>query len=384
MKFIHLGDIHIGKTLGEYNLIDDQRYILDQILGIIEERSVDAVLIAGDVYDRALPSEQAVELLDYFITNLADKGTKAYIISGNHDSDERLNYGRQFFAGRGIHIVSKFSGELEKVECEDEYGKLNICLLPFIKASQVRHYYPDEEIGSYDDAVRTVIEHAEIDYNERNILVAHQFVAGDENPVIAGSEGASVTNIGLVEKISCESLKDFDYVALGHIHSAQKVGYDNIRYSGSILKYSLSEVNSNKSVPVITLNAKGDMDIELVPLKPRRDLRHITGKLDQLLRSENITDTKDFMYVTLTDEDIINDAMGIIQHYYPYTVKLDYRNSHTMELEDLTIGEIEDNKSFDELISDFYKKMYGTDISSEELEIMMSVAREAGVVHEAD
>lgn len=384
MKFIHLGDLHIGKTLGDYNLIDDQKYLLDQILGIIKERSVDAVLIAGDVYDRALPSEAAVDLLDYFMSSLAENGTKAYIISGNHDSEERLNYGRKFFANRGIHIVSKFAGELEKIELEDEFGKLNVCLLPFIKASQVRHYYPDQEIDSYDAAVRTVIEHADIDYNERNILIAHQFVMGEDGPKIAGSEGASVTNVGLVEKISCESLKDFDYVALGHLHSAQQVGYESIRYSGSLLKYSLNEVNSDKSVPVITLKEKGDMEIELVPLKPMRDLRHITGKLDQLLRSENITDTNDFMYVTLTDEDMINDAMGIIQHYYPNTVKLDYRNSHTRELEDLSIGEIEDSKSFDELISDFYKKMYGKDISEEELEIMMSVAREAGVVHEAD
>lgn len=384
MKFIHLGDLHIGKTLGDYNLIDDQKYLLDQILGIIKDKSVDAVLIAGDVYDRALPSEAAVDLLDYFMSSLAENGTKAYIISGNHDSEERLNYGRKFFANKGIHIVSKFAGELEKIELEDEFGKLNICLLPFIKASQVRHYHPDQEIDSYDDAVRTVIEHADIDYNERNILIAHQFVTGEDGPKIAGSEGASVTNVGLVEKISCESLKDFDYVALGHLHSAQQVGYESIRYSGSLLKYSLNEVNSDKSVPVITLKEKGNMEIELVPLKPMRDLRHITGKLDQLLRSENITDTNDFMYVTLTDEDMINDAMGIIQHYYPNTVKLDYRNSHTRELEDLSIGEIEDSKSFDELISDFYKKMYGKDISEEELEIMMSVAREAGVVHEAD
>lgn len=384
MRFIHLGDLHIGKTLGDFNLIEDQRFLLDQILDLIKEKSVDGVLIAGDVYDRALPSEQAVELLDQFITSLAENGTKAYIISGNHDSEERLNYGRKFFANRGIHIVSKFAGELEKVVCEDEYGKLNVWLLPFIKASQVRHYFPDEEIGSYDDAVRTVIEHADIDYSERNILVAHQFVAGEDGPVIAGSEGASVTNIGLVEKISAESLRDFNYVALGHLHSAQQVGYENIRYSGSLMKYSLNEVNSKKSVPLITFKSKGDMELELVPLKPARDLRHITGKLDQLLRSENIKDPDDFMYVTLTDEDIINDAMGIIQHYYPNTVKLDYRNSHTQELEDITIGEIEDSKSFDELISDFYKKMYGRDISDEELEIMMSVAREAGVVHEAD
>jgi exonuclease SbcD len=383
MRFIHLGDLHLGKTLGEFSLIDDQKYVLDQILEAIREREVNGLLIAGDVYDRALPSEAAVELLDYFISRLAEIGTKTYIISGNHDSDERLNYGRRLFAGKGIHIVSKFEGKLEQFALEDDYGKLNICLLPFIKASQVRHYYPDAEISSYDDAVRTVIEHADIDQQQRNILVAHQFVAGEADPFIAGSEGATVTNVGLVEKISCESLKDFDYVALGHLHSPQRVGYEHIRYSGSLLKYSLSEVNSSKSFPVITIKEKGSVEIELVPLRPKRDLRHITGKLDQLLSKENITDTDDFIYATLTEEEIINDAMGIIQHYYPNTIKIDYRNSHTEELQTLDINEMTENKSFDELISDFYKMMYGTDISEEELEIMMSVAREAGVVHEA-
>ena len=384
MKFIHLGDLHIGKTLGEYNLIDDQKYLLDQILDIIKEKSVDAVLIAGDVYDRALPSEAAVDLLDYFISALAENGTKAFIISGNHDSEDRLNYGRKLFAGRGIHIVSKFYGKLGIYEEDDDYGKLNICLLPFIKASQVRYFYPDEEIGSYEDAVRTVIENANIDYSQRNILIAHQFVTGETDPAIAGSEGASVQNVGLVEKISCEAFKDFDYVALGHLHSPQKVGYENIRYSGSLMKYSLSEAYSNKSVPVINVKEKGNVEIEIIPLKPLRDLRHITGKLEQLLKSENITDPEDFMYVTLTDEDIINDAMSIVQQYYPSTVKIDYNNSHTKEIENFSIGEIAENKSFDELISDFYKKMYGTDISEEELKIMMDVAREAGVIHEAN
>ncbi len=384
MRFIHLGDLHIGKSLGEYNLIDDQKYLLEQILGLISERSVDAVLIAGDVYDRTLPSEAAVNLLDWFISSLAEAGIKTFIISGNHDSEDRLSYGKRLFSDKGIHIVSGFKGELEQFDLEDEYGRLKICMLPFIKASQVRYYYPDEDIPSYDDAVRTVIEHADIDYSGRNILVAHQFVTGEGDPKAAGSEGASVQNVGLIEKISFSSLKDFDYVALGHIHSPQRVGRDNIRYSGSLMKYSLSEANSSKSVPLITIRGKGDAEIELIPLRPMRDLRHITGKLVQLLSSENITDTDDFMYVTLTDEEIIDDAMNIIRQYYPNTVKIDYRNSHTKELEDFDISETADSKSFDELISDFYRKMYGTEISSDELGIMMSAAREAGVVHEAD
>lgn len=384
MKFIHLGDLHVGKTLGEYSLIEDQKYILDQILEIIRTREVEAALIAGDVYDRALPSEAAVSLLDYFLSRLSESGIGVYMISGNHDSEERLNYGSSLFSSRGVHIVSRFKGELQKYELEDEYGRLNVCLLPFVKASQVRYYYPDLEIGSYDDAVRTVIEQAQIDYDSRNILVAHQFVAGDTDPAIAGSEGASVQNIGLVEKISADSLKDFDYVALGHLHSPQGVGSGSIRYSGSPLKYSLSEAGTDKSVPVITVKEKGNVEIELVPLRPMRDLRHIKGRMEQLLGSENLKDTEDFIYVTLTNEEIINDAMNIVQQYYPSTVRIDYQNSHTREIEEFSAAEATEDKSFDELISDFYRMMYGEDISEEALEIMMSVAREAGVIHEAD
>ena len=384
MKIIHLGDLHLGKTLGEYSLVGDQEYILGQVLDIVKERDVDAVLIAGDVYDRSLPSEAAVNLLDGFISELAANEVKTFMISGNHDSEDRLEYGSRLFKSRGIYIASVFSGELAKVTTEDEFGELNVYMLPFIKASQVRHYHPDESIENYEDAVRTVIRQAEIDWSARNVLVAHQFVTGSTDPQIAGSEGVSVQNVGLVEQISSEAFKDFDYVALGHLHSPQRLGYDHIRYSGSPLKYSLNEATSSKSVPLIEIKEKGSAEVELIPLKPMRDLRHITGELDKLLRAENIVDPDDYMYVTLTDEEIISDVMGIVQQYYPNTVKIDYQNSHTKEIEDFDIGEIVSDKSFEEIISEFYLKMYGTEISGEELDVMLSVAREAGVVNEAN
>lgn len=384
MRMIHLGDLHIGKNLGEYSLIDDQKYILDQILDIIRDREVQAVIIAGDVYDRSIPTEAAVNLLDYFISELADREIGTYIISGNHDSDSRLEYGSRLFSSREIHIASGFSGELIKRTARDEFGEINIYMLPFVKASQVRHYYPESKIENYEDAVRAVLEHTDIDYAARNILVAHQFVVGISDPQIAGSESASVQNVGLVEKISSEIFRKFDYVALGHLHSPQSIGCDHIRYSGSILKYSLAEAESDKSVPLITIGEKGTVETELIPLKPQKDLRHITGRLKQLLSPENIVDPDDYMYVTLTDEEIINDVMGIVQQYYPNTVKIDYHNSHTKELEDFDIGEIVIDKSFEELIADFYMKMYGTGISSEELDVILSAAREAGVINEAD
>ena len=385
MKFLHLGDLHIGKLLGEFNLIEDQKYILDQILGIAQKHSVDAILIAGDVYDKSIPSEDAVRLFDYFICKLADMKIKAFIISGNHDSDERLNFGSSLFEANELYICAKYEGKLYKHELEDENGKINVYLLPFVKASQVKHFFPEEEIDSYDAAVRTVLDNARIDKKERNVLVAHQFVAGKgEDPIPGGSESAAVLNVGLVEKIGVDCFKNFDYVALGHIHSPQRVGREEIRYSGSPLKYSVSEVKNDKSVPIITLGKKGDVSVELVNLKPFRDLRHLKGKMEQLLDKKNIKDPNDFIYATLTDEDTINDAMGIFQQYYPNTVKIDYDNAHTREIEQVDFSQIAENKTFPELISDFYELMYACDISEEEMSLMNEVAKEAGIINEAD
>ena len=385
MKFLHLGDLHLGKTLGDFDLITDQKYMLDQIMGIIEKEAVDAVLIAGDVYDKAIPSEAATNLLDYTLSKLAKMGVKTYLISGNHDSDERLNYGSSLFHSNDIFISAKFDGTLHKYELGEGKEKVNVFLLPFVKASQVKHYFPDEEIESYDDAVRTVIEHADIDEKERNILVAHQFVAGrGEDPALGGSESAGTQSVGLVEKIGYDCFDKFDYVALGHIHSPQRVGRDEVRYSGSMLKYSLSEAGNDKTVPIITVSGKEKVKIELVPLKPMRNLRHIRGQVKDLLDKENVKSPEDFIYATLTDEEVINDAMGLFQQTYPNTVKIDYDNSHTREIEQVDISRIAENKTFSELIGDFYKLMYGCEITDEEMEVMRMAAREAGVVDETD
>lgn len=385
MKLMHLGDLHLGKSLGDFDLNEDQKYILDQILGIIDEREVDGILIAGDVYDRAVPSESATNLLDYFLKCLADKKVKTFMISGNHDSDDRLNYGSSLFAANHIYISAQFMGNLYRQTVIDEHGEADIYLLPFVKASQVRHFYPEEKIESYDDAVRTILAHAQIDPGKRNILVAHQFVAGKgADPELGGSESAGTQSVGLVEKIGYDCFDGFDYVALGHIHSPQSVGRKEVRYSGSPLKYSLSEVGNDKSVPVITLGEKGDVDIELVKLRPMRDMRHLKGPIEKLLDRENITSPEDFIYATLTNEDIIDDAMGILQQVYPNTVKIDYDNSRTREIDRIDIANIADQKSFDELIGDFYRKMYGCDISEEEMQVMKEAAKEAGVIDETD
>ena len=385
MRLIHLGDLHLGKSLGDFDLIEDQQYILDQILEIVDKEMIDGVLIAGDVYDRAIPSEGATNLLDYFLKSLAERKVKTFMISGNHDSDDRLNYGSSLFEANQIYISAQFKRNLYKQTVSDKYGEVNIYLLPFVKASQVRHFYPDEKIENYDAAVRTILQHAEIDFNKRNIIVAHQFVAGKgADPELGGSEGAGTQSVGLVEKIGYDCFDGFDYVALGHIHSPQSVGREEVRYSGSPLKYSLSEVNNDKSVPLITLGEKGDVKIELLELRPLRDMRHLRGPVEKLLDKENIVRPEDFIYATLTNEDLINDAMGIMQQVYPNTVKIDYDNSRTREVDQIDITAITEQKTFDELISDFYRKMYNCEISEEELQVMMEAAKEAGVIDETD
>lgn len=384
MKFLHLGDLHLGKSLFDFDLIEDQKYILDQILDIADKESVDGVLIAGDVYDKSVPSEAATRLLDYFLVALTKRKIKVCMVSGNHDSDDRLNYGSTLFATNQIFISAVFDGTLHRQSFADGDTEIDIYMLPFVKASQVKHYFPDENIVSYDDAVRTIIRSADINKNKKNILVAHQFVSGrGEDPALAGSESVGTQSVGTVEKIGYDCFDVFDYVALGHIHSPQRVGREEIRYAGSPLKYSLSEVNNEKSVPLITVTAEEGVKIELVPLKPMRDVRHIKGTLKELLDKKNIKAPEDFIYATLTDEDIVNDAMGIFQQIYPNTVRIDYDNSHTRQIEQVDISRIAENKTFPELIGDFYRLMYGCEMTEEEMDVMRTAAREAGVINEA-
>jgi len=366
-------------------MIEDQEYILKQILTMIPQYNIDAVLIAGDIYDKPVPSEEAVKLLDNFLCRLSETGVETFLISGNHDSDERLNFGSSLFEANEIYISAKYGGTLYKKECNDEFGKINIYLLPFVKASQVKFFYPDEKIDSYDDAVKVVLAHADIDVSERNILVAHQFVTGkSEEPKFGGSESAAVLNVGTIEKIGVDCFDDFDYVALGHIHSPQKIGRETVRYSGSILKYSFSEVNNDKSVPVITLGRKGEVGVSLVPLKPLRDMRHLKGKMAQLLDRKNIVSPEDYIYVTLTDEDPVNHVMDIFRQHYKNTMKVIYDNAHTREEGQVDFAKITQEKTYPELLSDFYQMMYGCKISAEEMEIMKEIAREAGIVNETD
>ncbi len=383
MKFLHVADLHLGRSLLDFDLKEDQGYILDRIFQMAVEQKADAIFITGDVYDKSVPSEWAVRLLNEFISRLSHAQIAVFMISGNHDSDERLNFGSELFCEKRIYIGAKYEETLRVQRVADAYGAVNVYLLPFVKASQVRHFLPDAKIETYEDAVRAILTESKVDPAERNVILAHQFVTGgSKGPALGGSEGASVQNVGLVEEISYTCFDAFDYAALGHIHAPQKTGREGVRYAGSPLKYSLSEIHNEKSVPVVTLEEKGKVHIELLPLKPLRDVRHVKGTKEQLLAPEHITDPEDYMYVTLTDEHILPDIMNVFQQFYPHTVRIDYDNAHTRAMEQVDLSAIAENRSFQELIREFYEQIYGCEISEEEMEVMEQAAKEAGIFDE--
>lgn len=380
MKFIHLGDLHLGKNVNEFSMIGDQKYILNEIIEIIKKESVDAVLIAGDIYDRSIPSEEAVKLFDAFLTKLSEMGKAVFAISGNHDSDERLNFGSRLFTANQIYIAGRYDGEIEHIDIEDEHGVIHVWLMPYVKASRVAHFYPEDDTSTYDAAFRTAIGKCNVNLSDRNVILVHQFVTGkSEEPELAGSESAML-HVGTIEKIGSDCFDEFDYVAMGHIHGCQAVGRETCRYAGSPLKYSLNqrEINSEKTVPVITMSEKGNVKVEKFRLKPLREVRRIKGKLKELL--ENAVDTDDYIYATLTDEAVQFDAMARLQEVYPNTMKLDYDNETTRALQEFDGEADTEGKSFQELVFDFYKLINGSEPSEEEWKIMQEVAKEAGVV----
>ena len=380
MKLLHLADLHLGKIVKDFNMVDDQRYMLNKVIELIKSENIDAVMIAGDVYDRSIPSEDAVQLFDDFIYELTEIPVKVFLISGNHDSDERLNFGSRIFVEKGVFFAAKYEGNLYKKTLEDEFGPINFYLMPFIKAAQVRAFFPDSEIKNYDDAVRTVLKNSDINTDERNIILAHQFVAGRSGEIaLSGSEGVATKHVGLVEQIGFDVFDDFDYAALGHIHKAQAVGREEVRYSGTLLKYHVDEVDDVKSVPIVTIGEKGSVSIEFKEIKPKREMRLLKGTLKQLLSPENITNADDYIIAVLTDEEPVLDVMNIFRQYYPNTMHLSYEFEKSISEEMVDIDRLTEMKSFPELISEFYSQMYGMEISDEELKLMNKIAEEVDV-----
>ena len=326
MKFLHLADLHLGKRVNGFSMLEDQAHILRQILAILDDEQPDGVLIAGDVYDKSVPSVEAVGLLDGFLTELRTRGVPVLLISGNHDSPERLAFGGRVMDSCGIHISPVYDGALAPVTLHDEFGPVHVWLLPFVKPAHVRRWFPDADIESYTDAMAEAVAHMDIDTAARNVLVTHQFVTGGAR---SGSEELSV---GGTDNVDSGVFAPFDYVALGHLHGAQHIGRETIRYAGSPLKYSFSEARQHKSVTVVTLGEKGDVQVRTVALTPLRELREIRGSYDELTaRSfyEHTTYRSDYLHLILTDEQDVYDAVGRLRAIYPYLMTLDYDNART-------------------------------------------------------
>lgn len=344
MKLIHLSDLHLGKRLNEISLLEDQRYILEEICQILWQEQPDAVIIAGDVYDKSIPSAESVQLFDEFLSRLAAMELTVLLISGNHDSPERVSFGASLMQRSRVYIAPVFDGTISPVTLHDKYGEVRCYLLPFVRPAHVRACYPDEEINDYEDAVRTVLAHIPLDQTVRNVLVTHQFVAGASLCEVQERE------IGGTDQVSAALFADFDYTALGHIHRPQSIDSETIRYCGSPLQYSLSEMGYAKSVTAVELGEKGSVSAREIPLKPLRALREIRGTYLELTEKKNYenTNTEDYLHIVLTDEEDVPDAIGKLRMIYPNLMKLDYDNQRTRTSRQITgADDAQEQKPFD-------------------------------------
>lgn len=351
MKLIHLSDLHLGKRVCEMSMLEDQAYILREILGIVEDTRPDALLISGDVYDKSVPSAEAVTVFDDFLCRLAARKLPVLIISGNHDSPERLSFGGRLMEGSGIHISPVYDGNIRPITLRDGFGEVHFWLLPFLKPVHVRSVFPEENIESYTDACAAAVAHMPLNKEERNVILVHQFVTGAET---CGSEELSV---GGTDNVDASVFADFDYVALGHIHRPQNGGSNKIRYCGTPLKYSLSEVDHHKSVTLVELGAKGKLHLELIPLHPKHDLREIRGSFAQLTDMDYYKNTaaEDYLHIILTDEEDIPEAAGKLRAIYPNYLHISYDNTRTRTDQVVDCAENVRQKSKLELFDELYR-----------------------------
>lgn len=393
MKFLHISDLHIGKRVNEFSMIEDQKHILNQILRTVDREGAEAVLIAGDIYDKPVPSAEAVQVFDAFLTALADRKKRVFVVSGNHDSPERIAFGAQLMSGRGVHMSPVYDGEVSGISLKDEYGELFVYLLPFVKPATVRHALEKQSAGgngetteagsvqgnrdisekqgsplpeTYQDAVRAAVGRMGIDPGKRNILVAHQFVTG------AGRCDSEDAAVGGLDNVDAEVFEGFDYAALGHIHSPQSVGRECVRYCGTPLKYSFSEAEQVKSVTVLEMREKGDVRISTVPLVPLRDMRKIRGTYLEVTAKPFYQDfdREDYIQVTLTDEEDIPDGLQKLRIIYPNLMRLSYDNRRTRQENSIEAAEAVERKSELELFGEFYELQNNRPMNEEQAEFV--------------
>ena len=369
MRLIHLSDLHIGKRVNDFSMIEDQKYILEQILRIIDRYNPNCVLIAGDVYDKAVPSAEATLVLDSFLVELADRKLETFIIGGNHDSQERLSFGSRLIDKSGIHISPAYCGKIVPHTLCDEFGEVNIYSLPFVKPIMVKHK-SEEQISSYTDAVDFVVKEMEIDKTKRNVLISHQLVTGAER-----SESEEVS-IGGTDNIDASVLMDFDYVALGHLHRPQGCGVDKIRYCGTPLKYSFSEARDKKSVTIVDLGEKGEINITTEPLIPLHDMVELKGTYNELTRTDFYKDTTyqtDYVHITLTDEEDVLDAIGKLRIIYKNLMKIDYDNTRTRKNLEIDGATNVEEKTPLELFEELYIRQNNKSMTDEQKNLVTTL-----------
>ena len=362
MKFVHLSDLHLGKRVNEYSMLEDQEYILTKIINIIDDEKPAGVIIAGDVYDKSIPSAEAVQMFDDFLTRLAKRNLQVFIISGNHDSPERMSFGSRLMDQSGIHISQVYSGKIEPFALKDEHGIINVYMLPFVKPAHVKRF-SDESIESYTDAIRVAVAEMNIDQSARNLLITHQFVTGATR-----SESEDVS-VGGSDNVDVSVFDGFDYVALGHIHSPQNCTSERVRYCGTPLKYSFSEAKDNKSVTVVELAKKGSLSVKTISLVPMRDMVEIKGRYNEIMLKsfyESTSYQEDYIHITLTDEEDIVDAIGKLRTVYHNLMQLDYDNKRTRSVSQVDGAVDVETKTPIELFSDFYELQNNQPMSDEQ------------------
>lgn len=372
MKLLHLSDLHLGKRVNGFSMMEDQKYILTQILSIAQKEAVEGVLVAGDIYDKPVPPAEAVLVFDRFLTELAGLHIPVFMVSGNHDCAERVAFGAQLLQSEGVYISPVYEGSPKPVRLYDEYGEINIYLLPFLKPAVVRHVWEEEEIDSYQDALQAAVDHMEVDEKVRNVLVAHQFVTG------AARCESEELSVGGLDNVDGAVFDAFDYVALGHIHSPQKIGRETMRYCGSPLKYSFSEAEQEKSVVIAELKEKGNISVRMVLLHPLRDMRRIRGTYMEVtaLSFYQGSNTDDYIQVTLTDEEDILDGMQKLRVIYPNLMRLEYDNRRTRQEGRLEIVRDTEQKSELELFEEFYERQNNQPMNEQQRRYAEKLIRE--------
>jgi exonuclease SbcD len=373
MRLIHLSDLHIGKRVNDFSMLDDQKYILEQILRIIDAQEPNGVLIAGDVYDKSVPSAEATVLLDSFLVELSNRNIDVYIISGNHDSPERVGFGADFFKSKRIYISKAYDGNIQYVDKEDLYGKIRIHLIPFLKPANVRRFHQEMEIADYNSAIRTVVEDIKLCEEGRNVVLVHQFITG------AVRSQSEESFLGGMDNIEYDLFDEFDYVALGHIHKSQAMGRQQVRYSGALVKYALDEINQVKSMTLVEIKGKGEVEIETIPIKPIHDMRRIEGTYMELTDRNNYVNTKvdDYLHVVLKDEEDVPDALRKLRVIYPNILKLEYDNTRTRLKNSVIEGKGVRRKEPMEYIEELFRKQNNEDMTSEQATVLKNIMEDS-------